>query len=53
MRGVIDLNKKGSWGFEEIAKLILALVVLVILIVMAYAFRDKSVELIQKIFGMF
>jgi len=50
---VIDLNKKGAWGFEMIAKLILGLVVLTTLIIMAYAFRDKAVELIEKVFGMF
>lgn len=47
------MNKKGVWGFEEVAKLIIALVVLVILIMMAYAFRDKIAELLEKVFGMF
>ena len=53
MKNVIDLNRKGAMEFEEIAKLILGLVVLGIIVLMIYAFRDKILELLEKLLGIF
>lgn len=50
---VIGLNKKGMMAFEEVAKLILGLVLLGIIILMIYAFRDKILELLEKLLGIF
>jgi len=47
------LNKKGMMAFEEIAKLILGLVLLGIIILMIYAFRDKILELLEKLLEIF
>lgn len=40
--------KKGEWHWEELGKLLLALVVLLLMILAAYAFRDKMIELLNK-----
>lgn len=48
------MNKKGAeWGFEEIAKIILILIVLVILLLLVYFFKDKALNLVEKIKDIF
>ena len=46
-------NKKGEWGWEEISKIIIVLVVLVILILLAFTFKEKLVQLVEKIKDIF
>lgn len=41
--------KKGDMGWEEIAKILIVLVFLVILILIAYMFRDKINLLLEYI----
>ncbi|GEM_PF-3168349 len=41
--------EKGVLGFEDLAKLLFALFVLVALIYIAYNFRDRIIELIRGI----
>ncbi len=43
--------KKGEFHFDELGKLIVALVVLVILVAFAYAARDKMIAAIKNIFS--
>lgn len=43
------MDKKGDFGWEEIAKIILVLVILIILILLIYLYKDKSIEIIDKL----
>ncbi len=43
------MSKKGELGWEEIAKILLVLVFLIIMIAIAFLFRDKLVNLIEGI----
>jgi len=43
------VDKKGDFGWEEIAKIILVLVILIILILLIYLYKDKSIEIIDKL----
>ena len=43
------INKKAEWGWEEISKIIVVLFVLVILIFLAFTFKDKLLQLIDRI----
>ncbi len=43
------MNKKGEFGWEEIAKILLALVFLLIIITLIYLFKDKTSSLLESI----
>ena len=43
------LNKKGSWGFEEIGKLLLALVILILLLLIILLFKDNLISVGKQI----
>ena len=43
------MSKKGEIGWEEIAKILLVLVFLIIMITIAFLFRDKLVTNIESI----
>ena len=43
------MDKKGDFGWEEIAKIILVLVFLIILILIITLYKDKALEIIGKI----
>ena len=43
------MNKKADFGWEEIAKIILVLVFLIILILIVILYKDKSLEIIEKL----
>ena len=43
------MNKKGDFGFEQIAKIILALVVLIIMISITVLYKDKAIELLSRL----
>ncbi len=47
------MNKKAEFGWEEIAKIILALVFLIALILIAFVYKDKSIQVIEKIRDFF
>ncbi|MBS3133984.1 hypothetical protein J4214_02020 [Candidatus Woesearchaeota archaeon] len=47
------INKKAEWGWEEISKIIVVLFVLVILIFLAFTFKDKLLQLIDRIKDFF
>ncbi len=42
------MNKKGDFGWEEIAKFILVLVFLIILILIIFIYRDKALQVIEN-----
>lgn len=43
------MNKKADFGWEEIAKLILIIIILIILILIVYLYKDKALEVIEKL----
>ena len=43
------MNKKGDFTFEQIGKILLALAFLIILILIAFLFKDKLVQVIENI----
>lgn len=43
------MDKKGDLGWEEIAKIILVIVFLIILILIVTLYKDKSLDVIEKI----
>ena len=43
------MDKKGDLGWEEIARIILVVVFLVILILITTLYKDKLLEVIEKI----
>ncbi len=43
------MNKKGDFGWEEISKIILVLVILIILIILVFLYKDKAIEIIDKL----
>lgn len=43
------MNKKGDFGFEELVKLMIAIVVLVIIIGIIFLLRDKGYELLEEL----
>ena len=43
------MNKKGDFGWEEIAKIILVLAFLIIIILITFLYKDKALEVIEKI----
>tara|TARA_Y100000034_G_C6852007_1_gene386608 strand:- start:137 stop:295 length:159 start_codon:yes stop_codon:yes gene_type:complete len=47
------LTKKGEWGWEEISKIIIALIVLAVLVLLAFTFKDKILDLIEKLKDIF
>jgi len=42
------VNKKGDLGWEEIAKIILVIVFLIILVLFATIYREKGLEIINN-----
>lgn len=43
------MDKKGDFGWEEIAKIILVLFFLIILILIITLYKDKAIEVINSI----
>ncbi|MEK6835850.1 MAG: hypothetical protein AABX55_02395 [Nanoarchaeota archaeon] len=43
------LNKKGDFAFEQIGKIILILAFLIILILIAFLFRDKLLVVLENL----
>ena len=43
------MNKKGDFGWEEIAKIILVIVFLIILILIAFLYKEKALAFIEKL----
>ena len=41
--------KKGEWHWEQIGKLLIALFFMVVLLTLIYIFREKILELLDKI----
>jgi len=43
------VNKKGDFGWEEIAKIVLVLVFLIALVLIIFIYRDKAIQIIDTI----
>ena len=44
--------KKGDWHWEQLGKIVLALVVLVLITLLIYAVKDKIIELLGRLGGI-
>ena len=49
----MKMSKKGEWAWEEISKIIIILVILIILIFLTYTFKDKLLQVVEKIKDIF
>jgi len=47
------MNKKGVWGWEEISKLLLVIIILLVLLGIIFYLKENGFELIEKINNIF
>ena len=47
------MNKKGGWEWEQLGKIILAIILLVIVLLAIFVFRDKLMLFLDKFKSLF